>query len=236
MGFRDWRPAATTLRDPSETVEKVSVITNHQSFPEIIDISLPLDARLAVWPGDTEFDYQLTWKKSAGASVNVGAARLSTHCGTHIDAPFHFDEEGKKVDDLGLAAFVGKAFVIHVPNRPNISRNDLSRDWQGATRLLLRTDAWSDPHIFPKQIPVIDRDVPDWLGSQGIVLLGLDVPSVDELDSTELPNHHALARNQIAILESLNLKGVEEGVYDLVAAPLKLIGADAAPVRALLMR
>ena len=204
--------------------------------PEIIDISLPLDRQLAVWPGDTAFDYELTWNQSAGASVNVGALRLSTHCGTHIDAPFHFDEQGKKTDELALTTFVGKACVIHVPNLATISRNDLSRDWQGATRLLLRTDAWSDPQVFPKQIPVIERDVPDWLGSKGIVLLGLDVPSVDELDSQDLPNHHALARNEIAILESLNLKNVEEGAYELFAAPLKLIGADAAPVRAFLMR
>lgn len=208
----------------------------NQAHREIIDVSLPLDARLAVWPGDTEFDYQLTWKMAAGATVNVGAVRLSTHCGTHIDAPFHFDEQGRKVDELSLEVFVGKACVIHVPNRPRISIKDLTRDWQGATRLLLRSDAWADPQVFPKRIPVIDRDVPDWLGSQGIVLLGLDVPSVDELDSQDLPNHHALARNQIAILESLNLRGVEEGIYDLIAAPLKLAGADAAPVRALLMR
>lgn len=208
----------------------------NQAHREIIDVSLPLDARLAVWPGDTEFDYQLTWKMAAGATVNVGAVRLSTHCGTHIDAPFHFDEQGRKVDELSLEVFVGKACVIHVPNRPRISIKDVTRDWQGATRLLLRSDAWADPQVFPKRIPVIDRDVPDWLGSQGIVLLGLDVPSVDELDSQDLPNHHALARNQIAILESLNLRGVEEGIYDLIAAPLKLAGADAAPVRALLMR
>ena len=168
------------------------MLSKHDSRPEIIDVSLPLDAQLAVWPGDTAFDYELTWKKSAGATVNVGAVRLSTHCGTHIDAPFHFDEQGKRVDQLDLATFVGMAFVIHVPNRRNISRNDLSRDWQGATRLLLRTDAWDNPHVFPKEIPVIDPDVPDWLGSRGIVLLGLDLPSVDELDSQDLLNHHAL--------------------------------------------
>lgn len=211
-------------------------VANHTSHREIIDVSLPLDGRLAVWPGDTEFDYQLTWKKSAGASVNVGAVRMSTHCGTHVDAPFHFDEQGKKIDELVLDVFVGKAFVIHVPNRALISCNDLSRDWQGATRLLLRTDAWPDPQVFPKQIPVIERNVPDWLGSRGIVLLGLDVPSVDELESQDLPNHHALARNHIVILESLNFKNVDEGAYDLIAAPLKLAGADAAPVRAFLMR
>jgi arylformamidase len=203
---------------------------------EIIDISLPLEISLAVWPGDTEFDYQLAWKRSAGASVNVGAVRMSTHCGTHIDAPFHFDDGGKKVDQLSLVPFIGKAIVIHARGRENISRSDLSRDLGGAERLLIRTDAWSDPHSFPERIPVIDPDVPDWLGSQGIVLLGLDVPSVDVLESKELPNHHALARNQIAILESLNLRHVEEGIYHLVAAPLKLVGADGAPVRALLMR
>ena len=166
------------------------------------------------------------WEPFASART---AALTSTH-------RFTLTNRERKSTNLRLAAFVGKALVIHVPNRPNISRNDLSRDWQGATRLLLRTDAWSDPQVFPKQIPVIDREVPDWLGSQGMVLLGLDVPSVDELDSQELPNHHAFARNQIAILESLNLRGVQEGIYELVAAPLKLIGADAAPVRALLMR
>jgi arylformamidase len=203
---------------------------------EIIDISLPLDTRLAVWPGDTEFEYQLVWRRSAGATVNVGAVRMSTHCGTHVDAPFHFDEDGEKVDELSLTPFVGKALVIHVRDRQQISRRDLSRDLQGATRLLIRTDAWSDRQSFPDRIPVLDLDVPDWLGSQGIVLLGVDLPSVDALDSKDLLIHHALARNQVVILESLNLRDVEEGTYDLVAAPLKIVGADAAPVRALLIR
>jgi arylformamidase len=161
---------------------------------------------------------------------------MSTHCGTHIDAPFHFDEDGQKVDELPLATFVGKAIVIHVRGRQNISRDDLSRDLQGATRLLIRTDAWSDPCSFPEKIPVIDLDVPDWLRSQRIVLLGVDLPSVDALDSKDLPVHHALARNQVTILESLNLRDVDEGAYDLVAAPLRIVGADAAPVRAFLIR
>jgi arylformamidase len=203
---------------------------------EIIDISLPLETRLAVWPGDTEFDYQMTWKRSAGATVNVGAFRMSTHGGTHVDAPFHFADEGQKIDELPLATFIGKAMVIHVRGQQTISLRALSRDLQGATRLLIRTDAWVDSHSFPESIPVIDLDVPDWLGSQGIVLLGVDLPSVDALDSKELPVHHALARNQVAILESLNLRDVEEGVYELVAAPLRIVGADAAPVRAVLMR
>jgi arylformamidase len=203
---------------------------------EIIDISLPLENKLAVWPGDTEFDYQLAWKRSAGASVNVGAVRMSTHCGTHVDAPFHFRDDGQKIDEVPLTTFVGKALVVHVRGRQTISQGDLSRDLQGATRVLIRTDAWHDPHIFPTSIPVLNLDVPDWLRSQGVVLLGVDLPSVDALDSKDLPVHHALARNRITILESLNLRGVDEGAYDLVAAPLRLVEADAAPVRAFLMR
>ncbi len=158
---------------------------------EIIDISLPLDTKLAAWPGDTEFDYELTWKRSAGATVNVGALRMSTHFGTHVDAPFHFADDGAKLDELPLMTFVGKAIVVHVPGAQAISRRDLSRNLGGATRLLIRTDAWSDPRVFPEKIPVLDLDVPDWLGSQGIVLLGVDLPSVDVLDSQELPIHHA---------------------------------------------
>ncbi len=203
---------------------------------EIIDISLTLDRQLAAWPGDTEFDYELTWKRAAGATVNVGALRLSTHFGTHVDAPFHFLDDGAKLDELPLATFVGKAIVVHARGAETISRRDLSRDFGGATRLLIRTDAWTDRRRFPEKIPVLDRDVPDWLGSQGVVLLGVDLPSVDALDSKDLPNHHALARNRVTILESLNLNGVEEGVYELVAAPIKVGGGDAGPARALLIR
>jgi arylformamidase len=203
---------------------------------EIIDISLPLDTKLAAWPGDTEFDYELTWKRSAGATVNVGALRMSTHFGTHVDAPFHFLDDGTRLHELPLATFVGTAIVVQVRGAQTILRRDLSRDFGAATRLLIRTDAWSDPRVFPEKIPVLDLDVPDWLGSQGIVLLGVDLPSVDALDSKDLPIHHALARNQITILESLNLKDVEEGIYEIVAAPLKVVGGDAAPARALLMR
>lgn len=204
---------------------------------EIIDISLPLDRNVAVWPGDTDFDYALTWQRSAGATVNVGAVRMSTHFGTHVDAPFHFLDRGEKIDELQLATFIGKAIVLDVRGQEPISRSSMSRrSFAGVRRLLLRTDAWTDHRAFPERIPVIDADVPDWLREQDIVLLGLDLPSVDALDSKDLPNHHALARNGIAILESLNLRGVEEGIYDLAALPLRLVGGDAAPVRAVLTR
>ena len=101
---------------------------------------------------------------------------------------------------------------------------------------MLRTGAWPDPKSFPKEIPTISREVPHWLQARGVKLLGVDVPSVDAIDSKDLPNHHALAEARIAIVESLDLSEVEEGRYHLAALPLKIASGDAAPMRAILWR
>jgi arylformamidase len=167
--------------------------------------------------------------------VNLGQIALSIHSGTHVDAPFHFDDAGARVDGLSLDPFIGPARVVEVHNRPVIRREDLAGvDLDGVGRLLLRTGAWTDRTHFPEAIPVLAEDVPKWLRQRGIVLLGLDVPSVDVLDSKTLPIHHALGGCGIAILESLDLAGVPEGVYELIALPLRLVGADGSPVRAIL--
>ena len=102
------------------------------------------------------------------------------------------------------------------------------------TRLLLKTGAWPDGAPFPERIPLLSPDVPAWLDAHGIRLLGLDVPSVDAIDSHDLPIHHALAAAGVHILESLDLSAVPAGVYELIALPLRIAGGDAAPVRAVL--
>jgi arylformamidase len=202
---------------------------------KIIDISLPLGDSVTAWPGDTPFEYRLTWKQSAETSVNVGAITMSTHFATHIDAPFHFLSTGQKIEELDLGPYLGSAVVVDSRGLRTISRKFLEdRELLGATRLLLRTDTWTDTRTFPSSIPVMDEDVPDWLHRHGIVLIGVDVPSVDPLDSKDLPIHHALARNRIAILESINLQNVDGGLYELIALPLRIVGADGSPVRAIL--
>jgi arylformamidase len=174
-------------------------------------------------------------RKSEGASVNVGCVSLSVHTGTHTDAPYHFTDDGKTVEALDLAAYVGPARVVDVRGRPLIRVEDLSwADFAHRPRLLLRTDAWTTYDRFPEQIPVLDADVPAWLAARGVVLVGVDVPSVDALDSKDLPIHHALGAHGIAILENLRLVEVPPGPYELIALPLKLAGADGAPVRAVL--
>jgi arylformamidase len=201
----------------------------------IRDITIPMQDSLACWPGDAPFRFTWTWRKRDGATVNVGQFQLSVHTGTHTDAPFHFDDEGATCEFLDLHPFIGPARVISVMNRRRIRRQDLEPfDLSDTPRLLLRTDGWTDHARFPTSIPIMDEDVPAWLRRQGVILVGVDVPSVDDLDSKDLPNHHALDRNGIAILESLDLAGVPAGVYELLALPLKLIGADGAPVRAVL--
>jgi arylformamidase len=201
----------------------------------IYDISIPLCGAVASWPGDAPFETHWTMRRSEGATVNVSQIRMSVHSGTHTDAPYHFLDDGKTIDGLALEPYMGPARVIDVRNRPRIRRADLEAiDLEGTPRVLFRTDAWTDHSAFPQSIPVMDTDVPDMLAANGVVLIGVDVPSVDALDSKDLPVHHALGAHGICILESLSLAHIAAGSYRLIALPLNLVGSDGSPVRAVL--
>jgi arylformamidase len=202
---------------------------------KIYDISIPLDAEVAAWPGDAPYEQHWTMTRSAGAAVNVSQVRLSVHTGTHTDAPYHFTDAGMTVDKLSLEPYFGSARVVDMRGRARIGRRDLEAiELSGTPRILFRTDAWLDHRRFPDTIPVMDADVPALLAERGVILIGVDVPSVDVLTSKDLPIHHSLGEHGIRILESLVLSGVPAGVYQLIALPLYLRGADGAPVRAIL--
>lgn len=209
---------------------------------DVIDISRTLSNRIAPWPGDTAFHFGLKWKMSDGATVNVGAVEMGVHNGTHADAPFHFEPNGETIDALALDVFIGSAVVVDLSKKFSDDGQEIAiadvraceKDLRDAPRLLLKTGAWPDSEIFPKTIPVIAHDVPQWLRATGVRLLGVDLPSVDPIDSKDLANHHALAVANIAIVESLDLSQVSGGVYHFAALPLKIVGGDAAPVRAIL--
>ena len=217
---------------------------------KIFDISRALSDDLAPWPGDTPFHFELKWKMAEGATVNVGAVNMGVHNGTHADATFHFDERGDSIDRMPLDAYVGDAVVVDltklfVGGGDNLDRTrqigvaDLeafSASLEQAPRLLLKTGVWKDSRVFPEWIPVIARDVSDWLGERKVKLLGLDLPSVDPTEAKKLANHYALAAAGVAIVESLDLSEVEAGVYRMSALPLKIAGGDAGPVRAILWR
>lgn len=201
----------------------------------MIDISRPLQTGVPTWPGDTPFSYEVSWTKEQSGSVNVGKLTMSIHTGTHIDAPFHFDNEGRKVMDLDLELYIGLARVIDLSGKSSIGAEDLkSYDIDGITRLLIRTNSWSNPQEFPTEITYLRGDVGPYLAEKGIRLIGVDVPSVDPLDSKALSAHHALHANDIHILEGINLAHIATGDYELVALPLPLVEADGSPVRAIL--
>jgi arylformamidase len=200
-----------------------------------IDISQPLTNNIAVWPGDTPFSYEVSWPKEQSGSVNVGKVTMSVHTGTHIDAPFHFDSDGKKVLDLDINVYVGKARVIDMSGVDSIGIKELENFClDGVTRLLLKTSAHTHNNDFPSSIPHIEVDVAAFLHRKGVQLLGVDVPSVDPLQSKELAAHHALFAHGIHILENIVLSYIEEGDYELIALPLALQDGDGSPVRAVL--
>lgn len=202
--------------------------------PDLIDISRPLAADTACWPGDVPFSFRLGWTIAAGASVNVGSIQTSVHTATHCDAPFHFDDAGNTVDQLPPDLFVGPAWVVDVRGvsrwRVRLERLDLT----DTPRVLFHTAGWPDTSRFPESIPVMETDLPDWLADRGVRLIGVDLPNVDPLDSKALDNHHALGRRGIAIIEGLWLADVPAGRYELIALPLRIVGADGSPLRAVL--
>jgi len=213
---------------------------------KIWDISRTLWNDLAEWPGDEPFHFRLTKKIADGQSVNLGAITMGVHNGTHADAQFHFDAAGESIEKAPLEVYLGRAVVVDLAEsfsqrkeKQLITIEDLqahAEEIGKTSRLLIKTGRWSDSAVFPKQIPVIAAQVPSWLQKNGVKLLGLDVPSMDEIDSKSLQNHHALAAAGIAIIESLDLSRVSPGIYNLAALPLKIAGGDGAPMRAVLWR
>lgn len=201
----------------------------------MIDITHPLTNTTAPWPGDTRFHFDFVARLRDGASCNVGRFTTSIHSGTHMDAPLHYNDAGRSIDQLDLDALIGPARVFHAPGRETITREVFAGLEAAATpRVLLRTNHCDDKTVFPARIPTLAPDVPAWLGAQGVRLIGLDLPSVDRIDDPTLRIHHLLDAANILILENLDLRAVEPGIYDLIALPLKIAGADGSPIRAVL--
>lgn len=174
---------------------------------------------------------------SEGASVNVSAISMSPHVGTHADAPFHVRDGWPASDTLALDAFVGPAVVIGVeqaegPVGPSVLAARLP---SRVERLLLRTGRTIAGGTFPASWPALTPAGASWLLARGLRLLGVDAPSVDDRESKTLPTHHALFEGGASILENLDLRGVSDGRYELIALPLRIEGLDAAPVRAVLV-
>jgi arylformamidase len=203
---------------------------------KIYDISVPLSEDLPVFPGDPKAEIEPVARLTRGDAANVSRITMSTHSGTHLDAPRHFMDHGISVDHLPLSLFVGAALVAEVSGVNGIGRAELTRlPLEGAERLLLKTDnsrLWDQPG-FSEDFAHLTMDGAGYLVEKGIKLVGIDYLSVESfVGKGEV--HRLLLGNGVVILEGLNLAGVPAGNYELISLPLKIKGGDGAPVRAVL--
>jgi arylformamidase len=205
----------------------------------LYDLSPRLTQALAVFPGDVPLSREEMLSVPRGDPVTLSALRATAHLGSHVDAPCHTEAGGVGVDELALDRFLGPCRLLAVPAQRGgrILPTTVERRLGGAPlppRLLLATGTAPDPERWNGDFAFLDPALADWLAGRGVRLVGVDTPSVDPSDSKELPAHAALVRRDVTILEGLRLAGIPEGVYELIALPLRLVGFDASPVRAIL--
>lgn len=213
---------------------------------KIYDLSPPIAAGIPVWPGDTPYAARWTWRLADGESVNLSAVESTPHLGSHADAPLHTEAGGAGIGEMPLAPYLGPCRVIAVPPdddgappplvepRHLVDADGAPVDPADPPRLLLRTGSVTDRAVFPERFTALSPALAELLVEARTLLVGLDAPSVDPFDSTELPVHHLLAGGGVANLEGLVLDAVPPGLYELIALPLRLAGLDASPVRAVL--
>lgn len=204
---------------------------------KIYDISRTVSPQTAVWPGDGSFSYSITLSKSKGDAANLTRISLSPHTGTHVDAGWHFHDEGNRPCDMPLEKFIGPAQLITLEREAGpITVEEVASKVSGKVERLLIHSVVSNlkDTEFAMEYPYPSIELIDWLADQGAVLLGLDSPSMDDMDSKDLAGHNHLRQRGLVHLELLQLKGVPDGEYELIALPLKFAEVCGTPIRAIL--
>jgi len=201
-----------------------------------IDISPPIDSSIQVWPGDTPFAHSINLDMKAGANITLSEIHTTVHVGAHADAPAHYVRDGMDIASRRLEFYIGRCVVLRVPVRrgERVIVEHLDGKVISAPRVLLRTGTFPNPRKWNNDFAYLSPALVEHLYQHGVMLVGIDTPSVDAFDSKTLEAHQVFAHNDMAMLEGLMLDHVEEGEYELIAPPLPLVGADASPVRAVL--
>lgn len=201
----------------------------------LYDISPPIDDRIKVWPGDEPPRREVKCRIEEGAPVTLSALHATVHTGSHADGPNHYGKGAPGIDSVPLERYLGPAQVIEVDAArgtrvtPGRIPDEITEE-----RVLLKLGTYPDYADFNTDFAGLSVELIDFLNERGVRLVGTDSPSVDLFDSKDLPAHNAFLKNDMNILECLVLRDVPPGRYELIALPLKLIGFDASPVRAVL--
>jgi arylformamidase len=205
----------------------------------VYDISLGISPELPVWPGDPPISLERVKKIEEGSNSNSSRLSCSVHTGTHVDAPLHFIKGGKSIDELALKAFFGRAYVVDLPKRDTLDA--AAMDSAGipprTRRVLFKTRnsrIWAKgEREFRKDFVAVDESGAEWLVQKGVQLVGIDYLSIAPYRQSAKP-HRILLDHGVVVLEGINLSGVRQGRYTLYCLPLKLVGSDGAPARAIL--
>jgi len=199
------------------------------------DISPPVDAASPVFPGDTPYSQQWSARIGPGCPVNVATLKLSPHTGAHADAPLHYDDRGSAIGAVDLSPYLGRCRVLHAIGRgPLIEWTHLAHALDALPpRVLVRTYT-RQPAGWDARLTAFAPQTVERLADLGVTLIGIDTASIDPAQSKALPSHQVIRRRGLRVLENLVLDDVPEGDYELIALPLKLMSADASPVRAVL--
>ena len=201
----------------------------------IYDITPAVSERIDVWPGDTPPSREVLLDMKAGANLTLSTFRGTVHVGAHADAPSHYGADAPSIEGRSLDYYLGPCEVVpvDVPRGTRIRPEALAAPPR-AERVLLRTGTYPDPERFNEDFAAPSPELIAMLHDRGVRLIGIDTPSVDLFSSKDLPSHRACLERDMAILEGIVLDGVPAGLYELIALPLKLVGFDASPVRAVL--
>ena len=205
-------------------------------MPRIHDVTVPLSPGMLTYPGDLPFQLEPA-QRLGEAPFNLSRMVLTTHSGTHVDAPAHFLAGGMTVDHLPLEILLGKARVVELLARERVERADLeAMDLSDDLRVLLKTRmsgqmlkaTYQEDHVY------VTVDAARYLAQAGLKLVGFDYLSIDRFGSADFPAHHALLEAGVVVVEGLDLSEVEPGEYDMACLPLRVGGGDAAPARVVL--
>lgn len=207
----------------------------------IIDISLGVGPDMLTWPGDPPVEVEPSSRISKGDAANVSELRLGTHTGTHVDPPFHFIDGGATAEALNLSVLMGPALVADLRGAgDSITPKELDALAipDGTERVLFRTpnsELWSETHVrFPDTYTALTPEGARWCVGHGVRLVGTDFLSIERKGAPGHPTHVALLEAGVVILEGLDLSHVSPGAYELAVLPLKVLGGDGAPARAIL--
>ena len=204
---------------------------------KLIDISPLVSERLAVWPGDVPFSRSIALDVEKGDNITLSALNSSVHLGAHTDAPNHYAKDSAGISTRPLELYYGPCQVIRVdlPRGSRIQPEHIDEPIE-AERVLFATGSFPNPEHFNQDFCSLSAELVHCLAEKGVRLVGIDTPSVDLCHDKILESHTAIHEHDMGILEGVVLDGVEEGLYTLIALPLKIEHADASPVRAVLIQ